>query len=272
MADDLEQDSWLLRFRWIMPLALLPLAILAALQADIGASGHLGRSLRDTWEVLCLAVAFAGLAIRVLTVGFGEDGPQRRLDDALSSTGMYSIVRYPLYLGTYVSLLGLSLLPGAIWFPLAVSAVFLLWYGRVVQQTELTSKLKHDGRRREAITPPLFLPNPLLWRQPSGRFSIHRALRREYNDFYFVVAGFVGLELACDLLGERLAFRQWQTEDLHWALLLAIGTLLYVALRPSGPRFPSTRAQDWRRSTSSGRRRAVSVSTAGSARWISWRT
>ena len=118
------------------------------------------------------------------------------------------------------------------WFAIVTSAVFLLWYRRLVHQTERALKQKFgDTYPRGGTRPPFLVPNPFLWRRPNGRFSFRRVLSREHNDFYFVVAGFVGLELACDLLGEQLAFRQWLKEDLHWALLLGIGTLLYVAFR-----------------------------------------
>lgn len=229
MTNELRhEDAWLLRFRWIMPLALLPLAILAAFQADISAAHHIGRSLRDGWEYLCLAIAFAGWVIRAFTVGFSDGGPGHRAEDARQPTGMHSIVRYPLYLGTYISFLGLSLLPGTVWLPIVTSAVFFLWYGRLVHQSELSPKRFGAGPAR----PPLFLPNPLLWRRPADGFSLARALSREQNDFYFVIAGFVGLELACDLLGEDLTFSQWLSEDLHWAILLVIGTVIFLALRP----------------------------------------
>ena len=230
MTNGLRQESfWLLRYRWLMPLTLLPLAILAAFQADIAAAHHIGRSLRDGWEMLCLAIAFAGWLIRVVTMGFADTGQSLRAD-AHQPTGMNAIVRYPLYLGTYVSLLGLSLLPGTLWLPISVSVVFFLWYGRLVHQSELVLTRSGSGTAK----PPLLLPNPFLWRRPTESFSLGRALRLEQNDFFFVVAGFVGLELACDLLGEDLTLSQWLSEDLHWALLLAAGTAIFLALRPRG--------------------------------------
>jgi ubiquinone/menaquinone biosynthesis C-methylase UbiE len=141
---------------------------------------------------------------------------------------MYSIVQY-FYLGTFVSLFGLSLLPGVVWFPVATTAVFFLWYRSSVHQNEATRLA--SGAEPAGI--PVIPPNP---RQPAHGFSLGRALHREQNDFYFVVASFVGLELACDLLGEELTFGQWLSEDLHWALLLTVATGAFLALRPGkGP-------------------------------------
>jgi protein-S-isoprenylcysteine O-methyltransferase Ste14 len=123
MTNELAREPWLFRFRWFMPLTLLPLALLAALEAD-PTGMHLGRSLKDWWEGLCLLIALTGLVVRALAVGFPEAVAGGRADELeLPTTGMYSIVRYPLFLGTYISLLGLSLLPGAIWFVLATNVV-----------------------------------------------------------------------------------------------------------------------------------------------------
>lgn len=232
MTNELAPNAWLLRFRWFMPLALLPLAVLAAFQADSGGM-HFARALGDGWEIFCLAIALAGLLIRVVAVGFAEDSATRRAGDfRLPSTGLHSIVRYPLYLGTYISLLGLSLLPGELWFVLATNVVFFIWYGRLVQQTEVALENRFgENYRRWAARIPMFVPNPALWVAPRGAFSMTDVLRRERNDFYFVIAGFVGLELACDILGERQPFEQWAREDAHWAFLLLLGTLLYIAFR-----------------------------------------
>jgi demethylmenaquinone methyltransferase/2-methoxy-6-polyprenyl-1,4-benzoquinol methylase/phosphoethanolamine N-methyltransferase len=215
-----------------MPLALLPLAVIAAFQADAGGM-HFARTLGDPWEIFCLTIAFAGLLVRALAVGFAEREPSRRDGDArLPATGVHSIVRYPLYLGTYISLLGLSLLPGELWFLLATNVVFFIWYGRLVQQTELALEKRFgESYSRWAARIPMFVPNPLLWVAPRHNFSLKDVLLRERNDIYFVVAGFVGLELACDIFGERLPFHQWAREDAHWALLLLVGTLLYLGFR-----------------------------------------
>jgi ubiquinone/menaquinone biosynthesis C-methylase UbiE/protein-S-isoprenylcysteine O-methyltransferase Ste14 len=232
MTNELAPDTWLLRFRWFMPLTLLPLAIVAAFQADAGGLGF-GRSLGDGWEALCLLIAFGGLAVRALAVGFAEDRLGRRAGEILlPSTGIYSIVRYPLFLGTGISLFGISLLPGKLWFVVATIAVFALWYGRLVQETEIALEQRFgEGFRRWAARVPMVVPNPMLWVPPRGRFSLRNVMQRERNDFYFVVAAFVGLELACDIFGERQPFSQWAREDAHWALLLVIGTLLYAGFR-----------------------------------------
>jgi ubiquinone/menaquinone biosynthesis C-methylase UbiE/protein-S-isoprenylcysteine O-methyltransferase Ste14 len=241
MTDELSHDTWLLRFRWVLPLALIPPAILAAFQAGL-AGMRLDRSLESSWEAFCLLIALAGVLVRVLAAGFEDGATGGRGEGRLPMTGMYSVVRYPLYLGTYISLLGLSLLPGVLWFVLVTNILFLFWYGWLVQQTEAALERQFgDAYRTWAKRIPMVIPNIFLWQPPAGRFSLLRVLRRERNDIYFVVLGFVALEFACDLFGERQPFSRWLSEDLHWAILLILGTLSYLALQLLGPAEPTAR-------------------------------
>lgn len=223
-----QSDGWLLRFRWLLPLILLPPALVAALQAGDKIMPVLSL---DAWEYLCLAIALSGVVIRALAVGFADDG-------ALPSSGVYSVVRYPLHLGSCLSLVGLSMLPGAPWFVLATIAALLIWYGRLIDQTEraLAQRFACTYPQWAAKTP-AFVPRTLQWRPPGAAFSPRRVLTHESNDFYFVVAGFVFLEFACDVLGERETLHQWLSEDMKWAALFLAGTFAYAAIRLAGP-FP----------------------------------
>ena len=83
----------LARFRWLVPLALAPLALVASFQADVTKS-HLGFSFRDNWELLCLALALLGFLIRL----------QRRYGDVFS-------MRFP-YFGRLVYVAEPSLVTG----------------------------------------------------------------------------------------------------------------------------------------------------------------
>ncbi len=58
-----------------------------------------------------MVISFFGLALRVIVVGhapYGTSGRNTReqVADTLNTTGMYSIVRHPLYLANYLIILG----------------------------------------------------------------------------------------------------------------------------------------------------------------------
>ncbi len=67
-----------------------------------------------SWEYFCLGVSFLGLFVRVMTVAFvprhtSGRNTKRQIAEDLNTSGIYSIVRHPLYLGNFLIGLGISL-------------------------------------------------------------------------------------------------------------------------------------------------------------------
>jgi protein-S-isoprenylcysteine O-methyltransferase Ste14 len=89
------------------------------------------------WEIGCFLISLLGLSVRVFTVGAaprGTSGRSTRKPRAvvLNTTGMYSIVRHPLYTGNYLIALGTSLFSRTWALPIIVSLAFILHYQRVI--------------------------------------------------------------------------------------------------------------------------------------------
>lgn len=231
-----KQGQWLFRSRSYVPLLLLPLAFIAA--ANSGALARwLGDPLEDYWDVMCLAVSFVGLLVRIATVGAAPQGTSGRnrkeqRADVLNTTGLYSIVRNPLYLGNLLMLLGLTLLTAVWWFVLLACVSFFLYYERIVfaEEAYLEEKFGDDYRRWAARTP-MILPRPWLWRSSAHRFSWRKALRQEYSGFYVIVIAATILDFTCDLLGAKESFMLWLHDDQEWITFLVVGTFVYLSLR-----------------------------------------
>src|SRR5579863_6980049 len=100
LRDQLESSgAWLFRYRSYLPLAILPVFAIC-----LASSTYLGRShrLNEFWQAGCMLISFLGLALRVIVVGrapVGTSGRNTREQAAntLTTTGMYSLVRHPLY-------------------------------------------------------------------------------------------------------------------------------------------------------------------------------
>jgi protein-S-isoprenylcysteine O-methyltransferase Ste14 len=237
LDERLESEGALL-FRWrsYVPLVLVPFAIIAASQSGYFEE-RFGHTLEQVWMVFCLCICFLGLAVRALTVGFvpvassGRNTREQRAE-TLNTTGAYSMVRNPLYLGSYLTLLGFSLATKVWWFPVIASLGFALYYERIIWAEENFLRRKFGRTFTEwAETTPAFLPNLRHWRRPELSFSLRAVLRREYSGFYLIVVVMTLIELSGAILGEGKSFGAWWAQDYPWALLLAAGTLIYLSLR-----------------------------------------
>ncbi|MBC8242656.1 MAG: lipid A phosphate methyltransferase [Alphaproteobacteria bacterium] len=231
-----RQGSFLFRWRGYLPLALSPLLVVAVFQ-----SGYFGAYLGDTaetaWMAFSAMVSFLGLAVRVITIGYtpagtsGRNAREQRADE-LNTTGIYSVVRNPLYLGNYLMLLGVSLASMAWWLPVIITLSFLLYYERIIfAEEEFLAATFHEEYTAWSARTPLILPRLRQWEKPNLSFSLRNVLRREYSGFYALVVCFTLVELGTDMLGEGMTFAEWLDQDFYWIWIFAIGTLIYLTLR-----------------------------------------
>lgn len=224
-----KEGTWLFRWRSYIPLLLL-IPTFAAMWNYHWPNGS--EAIQDGWEIVCLFVSFLGLFIRALTVGYVPGGTSGRntryqLAAELNTTGMYSIVRNPLYLGNYLMYLGVALFPLVWWLPVLTTLIFWLYYERIVFAEEAFLRLKF-GRQFEEWSrqTPAFIPRIALWRRPARSFSIRTILRREYSGLMGLAAVFFGLELL-----EHYEVEGRIHLETAWVLFLSVSTVLYVFLR-----------------------------------------
>ncbi len=218
-------------FRWrsYLPLVMGLLFILALLSRRHPAASP---SLERAWQFFCLLVSGLGLGIRFYTVGYAPKGTSGRntrgqVADSLNTTGMYSLVRNPLYLGNFIIWLGLALLVGVWWCTVIVVLSFIIFYERIIFAEErfLKDKFGADFLNWAAATPAI-IPNPRHWRKPALPFSWKSALAREYSSFFAAVASFTGLAVFKESLqAGRVIF------DKTWLKIFIAGLIIYLGLR-----------------------------------------
>ncbi len=226
----------LFRWRSYIPLLLAGPLLLALREAAV-IEDIMGEGIEDLWVLFCFLLSLGGLAIRWVTVGFVPAGTsgrntQGQRAEALNTTGMYSIVRNPLYLGNFITILGVIMSLKVWWLVLLVSMFFFIYMERIILAEEnfLQEKYgpEYDSWRKKT---PVILPNFRNWVAPSLPFSLKTVLRREYQGLLGMVTAFFVTEMIVDLVFERESFREWVAEDFMWPAIFFVTLAFCLTVR-----------------------------------------
>ncbi len=222
--------NWLFRWRSFIPLFLVVPLLAAMHDPDYLCQD---RSWPDWWGLFSLTVSFCGLGVRVLTVGHAPEGTSGRntkggqIAVTLNTTGMYSVVRHPLYLGNFIMWFGVALFCGIWWMTVIVALAFWLYYERIMfAEEEFLRRKFGESYVQWAGATPAFLPDFRKWRPPELPFSWKSVLRREYPGLFAVVAVFWCLEAYSRIVVQR----DWSVEPL-WSSIFLSGAMVFFVLR-----------------------------------------
>ena len=191
LQEELEsQGNWLFRYR-----SFLPLLILVA-----GWGMYLRRVLHPEefplfvfkyelyYWIVAMAVGLLGLLVRVYTVGYspkntsGRNTQVGQVADTLNQTGIYSLVRHPLYLGNFLMWLGPALLTVHLWFVLSFCFLYWVYYERIMFAEEQFLRKKFGETYLQwSNRVPAFLPNFKNFVPTQVSFSWKKVLKKEKN-------------------------------------------------------------------------------------------
>lgn len=226
-----RQGAFLFRWRSYLPLLIGPLLILVFLDSQY-TQRLFGEAWDNVWEGFCIFVSLAGFVVRCLVAGYVPEGTSGRNTQAqaaavLNMKGMYSIVRNPLYLGNYLLVLGLLLFTQVWWFVLLGTAIFWVYYERIIfAEEEFLREKFGETFTVWASKTPVFIPRFKNWQRAELHYSWKTVLRREYSSLFAVISAFSALGLCTDLLIERDP-----SPDLFWFVFFGAGLVMYLTLR-----------------------------------------
>jgi protein-S-isoprenylcysteine O-methyltransferase Ste14 len=218
-------------FRWrsYLPFVLLPLAVVAIAHCQYQFGSHaedLG------WEMGCTLLASIGLAIRVFTVGVAAPGTsgrgtRRPKAASLNTTGPYSVVRHPLYLGNGLIALGLSLFPHTWLAPVVVAPLIVGYYGCIARweeqhlRTQFGAAFETWAHRVPAVIPALARYVPA-----ERSFDLRRVLRSEFHGLALILVAPLVIDVVEDLYEEGVFHL-----DPFWAAAAVVGLVQLAVFR-----------------------------------------
>lgn len=187
----------------------------------------------DIYGFICIALSFFGLSIRCFTLGYIPKGTsgrntKKQKAETLNTTGMYSLVRHPLYVGNFFIFLGILLFTEPRWYLFIImTGAFLAYYTAIMFAEEEFLRKKFGNQFLEwANRTPAFLPRFNNWKAPSLPSSFRHVLRREYTGFFGIIATFTFLDIIGDWFEEKSV-----DFDPVFAIAFFISALTYVIMR-----------------------------------------
>jgi protein-S-isoprenylcysteine O-methyltransferase Ste14 len=227
-----QQGRRLFAFRSVVPLVLFPVVVLA-MPESWQAEAWLGPAGARAVQWIAVAVACAGVGIRCAAVGFAPDGTSSRdthqlRAPALNTTGMYSVVRHPLYLGNALMWIGVAMSSRVWWLVVIVALVYWIYIERVmlVEEAFLRQTFGVTFETWAARTP-AFVPRFSHWTRSTESFAWKRVLS-EYNGLLSMALVIPLLEFLEDQQHGGESLTVWSREHGDLVLLVAAGLVISV--------------------------------------------
>lgn len=227
-----QQGNFLFRYRSFLPLIILVAGILV-FTMDV-----LNDTL-PTWipyhcvEYSSLIVSIFGLIIRIIAVGYSPANTSGRntktqLADEINTTGIYSTVRHPLYLGNFFMWLGTVMLMANGWFTLVFALAYWIYYERIMYAEEQFLRKKFGQPYLDwANQTPAFIPSCKKYQKSKYPFSLKKILKKEKNGVLAVFALlFVFHNIRYSILNGNIRI------EMNWiCYATVIATVMYLILK-----------------------------------------
>jgi protein-S-isoprenylcysteine O-methyltransferase Ste14 len=223
-----NSGNWLFKRRSWLPVFMIVAGIV---MMYLGNRQAILFDMRD--ELIFLGVSLFGQVIRILTVGFapkntsGRNTVNGQLADELNVTGIYSILRHPLYLGNFFMWLGPALFLRSFSFTIIFGLLYWLYYERIMFAEEQFLRRKFgDIYDKWSETVSSFIPYSFKYIPSNLPFSVRNVLKREYNSFVNIFVIFTLL----DLFRNYFLSRRIYLTDM-WIYLSVSALIIWLAVR-----------------------------------------
>jgi len=193
-----KQGNFLFKYRGQFPIVLFLLSIPFIYLNSLESSYD---NLILFYNSIALFLSILGFLIRFYTIGTTPKNTSGRNTDkqiaeTLNTTGIYSLIRHPLYLGNYLIWIGVCFFTYNLYFVLLTSLLFWLYYERIIYAEErfLESKFQ-DIFVLWSKSVSAFFPTTFSYKKTVIKFSIISVLRREYSSVLSAVVAFLYVDI-----------------------------------------------------------------------------
>lgn len=227
------QGNFLFRYRGVLPVIVLLLAGFAYIQHVAGLLENGKEAVDEHYYYLCLLVTLLGFGIRAYTVGYTPENTSGRntreqIADKLNITGIYSLVRHPLYAGNFFMWLGIGLLSQNVWFILAFIFMYWVYYERIMFAEEqfLRNKFGKDYLNWAQETP-AFIPRFTKFKRPITKFKVRKVIKQEKTGFFLIfLLYFLFYELGLSMTLSKISIR-----FNFWFYSMIVSLFIYVLIK-----------------------------------------
>ena len=188
-----KQGNFLFKYRGQFPIILFFITIPFIFLTDYSSITATNEKI---YIIISIVLSLLGFFIRFYTIGTTPKGTsgrntKKQVAEVLNSTGIYAIVRHPLYLGNYLIWIGIATFVFNLLFILLISLIFWIYYERIMFAEErFLEKRFGEEYLNWSNRIPAFIPNFSLYKKSLIPFSIKSVLRREYSGILSCVIGF----------------------------------------------------------------------------------
>lgn len=237
LIEELEhQGSFLFRWRSYVPAAIVLLSFFFVIDHTYPAGSY---TYHLIYGGFCFLVSLFGLFIRCITIAYvpamtSGRNTKKQVADVVNQSGIYSLIRHPLYVGNFFMFFGIVLFVRS--FPYTVLFILFYWfyYERIMFTEEQFLRQKFGQKYLQwANRTPAIVPNFSNYKSPEMDFSFKNIVKREYPSLFGILVMF-GLY---DLILIFFKHSNFSTSDLskligeHHYILFLCSFIYYIIIR-----------------------------------------
>lgn len=230
LSDHFESSgNWLFRWRSYLPLIFAGVGLASLREFRYPGGSHNWDLIR---EAVAALVGLLGLAIRVDVVGHAAPrtsgrNTREQIADSLNTTGLYSIMRHPLYVGNTLMWFSVALFVQSWWLAVMVVLISALYHERIIFAEEAFLERRFGNVFREwAAHTPVVWPKFSLWKSPRLPFAWKHALQREYLGLFALITTY----FVADIVSDWFYLHRFELDPV-WLGIWVGGVLIFAFVR-----------------------------------------